>query len=77
MQSRSEVVMRSHQAKFGKRYLKQMRKALEEASVAVDATQATRAKMAEKILQKAAEGQPVSQQDLKDAAIDVGRKPAA
>jgi hypothetical protein len=68
--------MQSQQAKFGKRYLNQMRKALDEASVAVNATQATRAKMAKKILQKAAEGQPVSQEDLKDAAIDVGRKPA-
>jgi hypothetical protein len=69
------AVMRSQQPRFDKRYLEQMRKALEEASVTANASQATRTKMVEKILKKAAEGRPVSEQDLKDAAIEVGRKP--
>ena len=68
--------MRFQQPRFSKRTLKQMRKVLEEASANVNATQATRAKMAEKILKKAAEGRPVSQEELKEAAIEVGRKPA-
>ena len=68
--------MRPQQPRFKKRHLQQIRKVLEEASVSVNASQATRAKMAEKILRKAAQGQPVSQEELKDAAIEVGKKPA-
>ncbi len=68
--------MRVQQKRFDKRTLKKMREVLEEASAHVNATQATRAKMAEKILKKAAEGQPVSHEELKEAAIEVGKKPA-
>ena len=68
--------MRFQQLRFSKRTLQQMRKVLEEASANVNATQATRAKMAEKILKKAAEGRPVSQEELKEAAVEVGKKPA-
>ena len=68
--------MRFQQPKFNRRILKRMRKVLEEAGTAVNATQATRAKMAERILRKVAEDRQASHQELKDAAIAVGKKPA-
>jgi len=69
--------MRSPKPKFDKRTIRKMRAVLDEAGAAVNANQPTRAKMAEKILKRAAEGQPVSHEELKEAAIKVGKKPAA
>ena len=54
---------------------KRARAALSEAADTVKATQATQAKMAEKVLRKAAEGD-VSHEELKDTAIEAGKKPA-
>ena len=68
--------MATQRPKLAKRILKRMREVLEEAGDAVNATQATRAKMAEKILKKAAKGQAASHEELKEAAIEVGKKPA-
>ena len=68
--------MRLQQPKLDERIVRKMRKALEEAGTVVNASQAKRAKMAAKILKKAATGKPVSHEELKDAALEVG-KPTA
>ena len=68
--------MRPKRRKHDKPSVKKMRAALHEAGEALNATQATRAKMAEKILEKAAEDQPVSQDELRDTAMKAGKKPA-
>ena len=53
-----------------------MRAVLEEAIQELNPSQATRAKMAELIVLKAAEGD-VSREDLKGSAIEAGMRPAA
>jgi hypothetical protein len=68
--------MPAHKPKFDQRTMRKMRAVLDQAGTSVNASQATRAKMAEKILRKAAEGEPASHEELKGAAIEVGKKPA-
>ena len=53
-----------------------MRAVLEEAAKELNPSQATQAKMAQTIMHKASQGD-VSREELKDAAMKVGEKPAA
>src|SRR3954464_2577571 len=72
--TRLEAMMRLQQPKLDERIVRKMRRVLEGAGVT--ASEGKRVKMAEKILKKAARGKPASHEELKDAAIEVG-KPVA
>ena len=61
---------------FDKQMIETMRAVLREAAQELSATTATQAKMAEAVTRRAAES-AVSREELKDAALEAGRIPAA
>lgn len=61
---------------FDEQTVREMRAALDEAAQVVNPTQATQAKMAERVVRRAAEGK-ASRKQLRDAAIEESSKPAA
>ena len=62
--------------KFDQETIATMRAVLEEAAQELHPSQATQAKMAETIMLRASQGD-VSREELKNAAIRAGEKPAA
>ena len=62
--------------KFDQETVATMRAVLEEAAQELNPSQATQAKMAETIMRKASQGD-ASREELKDAAMKAGEKPAA
>ena len=60
---------------FDERTVRRMRAALEETAQAANPTQATQAKMAERVVRRAAEGN-ASREQLRDAAIEESKEPA-